>query len=103
MNTHKYPLLILCLLTGFIFLFSCKKDNNKPSTYNTDKSALTSLIDSATSVYNNSVEGKKAGEYAPGSRALLDSIIQLATTVSQSNAYTQQEVDMQRKTCVGLL
>jgi hypothetical protein len=92
MNTYKYPLILLCLLTG-CFLFSCKKDDNKPSTYNTDKSALNALIDSATNIYNTSVEGKKAGQYSPGSRSVLDSTIQLATAVSQSNVYTQQEVD----------
>ena len=87
-----YFLLIFLFLTGTAVLFSCKKDN-APATYNSDKSALNALIDSATSVYNNSVEGKKAGEYAVGSRAPLDSVIQLATTISQSNAYPQQDVN----------
>ena len=71
--------------------YSCKKDD-KPSTYNSDKTALNSVIDSATTIYNNSMEGKKAGEYAAGSRAPLDSTIQLATAISQSSAYPQQDV-----------
>ncbi len=90
---RTFYLIIFLLLTGFVFLDSCKKDDNKPSTYNSDESALTALIDSATNIYNTSIEGKKAGEYAIGSRQPLDSTIRLATTISQSNAYPQQEVN----------
>ena len=84
---------ISVLFLAVAVLFSCKKSDNKPATYNSDKSALLSLIDSATTVYNTSAEGKKAGQYAVGSRQPLDSTIQLAATVSQSNAYPQQEVN----------
>ncbi len=91
---RQYSFLIaFFLLAGISVLFSCKKNDSAPATYNTDKSTLNSVIDSATTIYNNSVEGKKAGEYAVGSRAPLDSNIQLAASISQSNGYTQQEVD----------
>ena len=80
-------------LAGLLVLSSCKKDSNGPATYNADKSALLSLIDSATNIYNTSVEGKKAGQYAVGSRQPFDSTIQLAVAVSTSNAYPQQDVN----------
>ena len=89
---YNYFILLFFFIAGIAVIDSCKKDDNTPVTYNSDKSALNSLIDSATSIYNNSVEGKKAGEYAVGSRQPLDSSIQLAKSISESNAYTQQEV-----------
>lgn len=90
---RKYSIIAFLFMAGIAVLFSCKKDNNTPATYNSDKSALTSLIDSATNIYNTSAEGKKAGQYAVGSRQPLDSNVLLATSISQSNAYTQQEID----------
>ena len=84
-------IIVILLLSGTT-IFSCKKDE-KPTTYNSDKTTLNSVIDSATNIYNNSEEGKKAGEYAPGSRSPLDSTIQLAVSISQSNAYPQQDIN----------
>jgi hypothetical protein len=71
---------------------SCKK-NSSPASYNTNKAALTAAIDSLTNVYNSTVDGTKPGQYAPGARAALDSVIALATTVSSSTTYTQQQVN----------
>ena len=71
---------------------ACKK-NSSPGSYNTNKAALTAAIDSLTNVYNTTVDGTKPGQYAPGARAALDSVIALATTVSASTAYTQQQVN----------
>lgn len=71
---------------------SCKK-NSGPSSYTTNKAALTAAIDSLTNVYNSTQDGTKPGDYAIGARAALDSVIKLATEVSQSNAYTQQQVN----------
>ena len=95
MNRINISTYILCgiafaLLLGTIP--SCKK-NSSPASYNTNKAALTAAIDSLTTVYNSTVDGTKPGQYAPGARAALDSVIALATTVSSSTAYTQQQVN----------
>ena len=84
---------LFVFITGTAVFFSCKKSDNTPSDYQADKSGLTSIIDSATTIYNNSAEGKKAGEYSVGSRAPFDSTIQLAMSIVQSDAYPQQEVN----------
>jgi hypothetical protein len=71
---------------------SCKK-NTSPASYVTNKTALNAAIDSLTTVYNSTVDGTKPGDYAVGARAALDSVINLATEVSTSTAYTQQEIN----------
>jgi hypothetical protein len=83
-------LAVVVLLFGGII--SCKK-NNTPSSYVTSKAALTAAIDSLTKVYNTTQDGTKPGDYAAGARAALDSVINLATEVSASTAYTQQQVN----------
>jgi hypothetical protein len=90
-KTSKYIsyLIAFALLLGTIV--SCKK-NSSPASYNTNKAALTAAIDSLTAVYNSTVDGTKPGDYAPGAREALDSVIALATEVSNSTAYTQQEI-----------
>ncbi len=71
---------------------SCKK-NNAPTSYNTDKTTLNSVIDSLTAVYGSTMDGTKPGDYAVGARAALDSVIKLATQVAGSTAYTQLEIN----------
>lgn len=72
---------------------SCKKDSNTQQNYNADKTRLKQLIDSLTNVYNTTTEGTKPGNYAVGSRAALDSVLNLANQVYDANKYTQQEVN----------
>jgi hypothetical protein len=88
--TYIFCSVAIALLVGVAA--SCKK-NSSPASYNTNKAALTAAIDSLTNVYNTTVDGTKPGQYAPGARAALDSVIGLATLVSNSTAYTQQEVN----------
>ena len=91
-KTSKYIsyLIAFALLVGAIA--SCKK-NSSPASYTTNKAALLAAIDSLTTVYNSTVDGTKPGDYAPGARAALDSVIALATEVSTSTAYTQQQIN----------
>lgn len=89
-KNKKYFLLFIVALLAII---SCKKDNNNNQNYNTDKTALNHIIDSATAAYNSAVEGKQAGNYAPGAKDALNKAIQLAKQVSVSAAYPQREVD----------
>jgi len=81
--------MVVLLLGGIV---SCKK-NNTPSSFVTNKASLTAAIDSLTNVYNTTQDGTKPGDYAAGARAALDSVINLATEVSTSTAYTQQQVN----------
>jgi hypothetical protein len=86
-------LLSLFLLAGLVLISSCKKDNGGGGTYTTDKSALNALIDSVNTILSTTAEGNKPGEYAVGSKEILDSIVQLATDIAASDSYTQQQVD----------
>ncbi len=95
MNRIKF---LTYIAYGFVIVYfvgvaaSCKKSSS-PASYNTNKAALTAAIDSLTTVYNSTVDGTKPGQYAAGARAALDSVIALATMVSSSTAYTQQQVN----------
>ena len=90
----SHYILYLALAGGLLTAtVSCKKNNGAPATYETNKTVLNAVIDSLTNVYNNSVEGTKPGTYAVGARKALDSVIQLATEVSSSNTFTQQQVN----------
>jgi hypothetical protein len=51
------------------------------------------VIDSLTAVYNSAVEGNKPGDYVPGAKAALDSVINLALGVASANTYSQEQVN----------
>ncbi len=90
---NKILLLGLVITVVCVEIFSgCKKHTATPQ-YNTDKSALNSLIDSATTFLNNIQEGNKPGEYAPGSKDTLNATISLALQVKNQNIFTQQQVN----------
>lgn len=76
----------------FCFIFSCKKDSSNPD-YNADKTQLKSMLDSLTAVSGAAVEGSKPGQYIPGAKEALDSVINLGASVYTSATYTQQEVN----------
>lgn len=75
-----------------IFTLSSCKDEPEIVNYASDKSALSQLKDSLTSVYNLSIEGHDVGQYPRHARAELKSSLDLAASVT-SGAYTQQEVN----------
>jgi hypothetical protein len=70
---------------------SCKKSNSSPN-YNANKTALGLQIDSANALYSAAVEGKQAGDYTVGSKAVLKQAIDLANGV-KSGTFTQQQVN----------
>ncbi len=70
---------------------SCKKTAAKPD-YNSNKTILSTETDSLTTVYNQAVEGKQAGDYVPGSKAALQTAITLAQSVV-AGQFTQQQVN----------
>lgn len=80
------------MMIAVIAIFqSCKKSSSTPD-YNSDKSALTLQIDSATTLYNAAVEGKQAGDYVPGSKVALQTAITLSKSVV-AGQFTQQQVN----------
>ncbi|MHA4809427.1 LamG domain-containing protein [Flavitalea flava] len=91
-NKHIFLyLLAACLVTGSIV--SCKKNDNPAPNYNADKTRLKAVIDSLTTVYTNSIEGNKPGQYVPGARTFLDSVINLAAQVNTGTTFTQEQVN----------
>ena len=93
MRSNKHILLFIllgCILSGYII--SCKKNSTTPD-YTPDKIRLKEVIDSLTAVSNASVEGNKPGQYIPGAKEALDSVINLGTEVVSSNSYTQEQVN----------
>ena len=93
MRVSKYFLVagvLVFILTGL--LFSCKKDSTTQN-YNADKTELKSMIDSLTIVSAQAVEGNKPGQYIPGSKEALDSVIALGQDVYSATNYTQEQVD----------
>jgi hypothetical protein len=92
-STYSSYAIAFALFVGLLAIAASCKKNSSPASYDTNKAALTSAIDSLTTVYNSTVDGTKPGDYAPGARTALDSVIALATTVSASSAYTQQEIN----------
>ncbi len=87
MRTIKYSFLLLALgLT-----FACKKNQQAPD-YNSDKSRLSQLTDSLMTVYGNSVEGNKPGDYGTGARESLKAALDLAAQV-ESGKFTQESVN----------
>jgi hypothetical protein len=73
-------------------IFSCKKDDSSPD-YNADKTKLKAMLDSLTAVSAAAVEGSKPGQYTPGAKHALDSVIGLGESVYNAATYTQQQVN----------
>ena len=91
MKQVKRIVTALIMLTAVITIFQSCKKNSSAADYNSDKSKLTLQIDSATTLYNSATEGKQAGQYSVGSKAVLKIAITLATNVT-TGSYTQQPV-----------
>lgn len=92
-NFKKYHLVFLFCGILLFTVISCKKNQSPAPNYNADKTILKQVIDSLTVVYNNSIEGNKPGEYVPGAREALDSVIQLGNIVLSTNTFTQEQVN----------
>jgi hypothetical protein len=83
---------VAALLCCLVLIISCSKHHSSPD-YNADKSNLSHLIDSLTTVYSAAVEGNKPGNYNTGAKASLKSAIDLATQVKTGNTFTQEAVN----------
>lgn len=89
---NKYSNFFIALILLTCSFYACKKSTNQ-AVYNPDKVKISTVIDSATIFYTNSVEGKRAGNYSVGSRTDLKTAIDLATAVKGASQYSQQEVN----------
>jgi hypothetical protein len=93
MKQLKKIVTALIMLAAVITIFqSCKKSDDTAN-YNADKSKLSLQIDTANALYNAAVEGKQAGEYSVGSKAIFKVSINLAQSVLTGNTFTQYQVN----------
>ncbi|GAA4003878.1 hypothetical protein GCM10022408_14420 [Hymenobacter fastidiosus] len=97
MKKQKFYLLILSWLCfGAMAAFSsCSEsdDDNTTPQVNSNKTTLTAVIDSVTTIYTGAVEGVKPGTYAVGSRATLKTAIDLGTATKNDATATQAAVN----------
>jgi hypothetical protein len=68
------------ILSAAVFFTSCKKDEEKVPT-NIDKVELQDLYNECVALHDGAVEGANAGQYAPGSKADFQIVIDAAKTV----------------------
>ncbi|MCC8426316.1 LamG domain-containing protein [Mucilaginibacter sp. UR6-11] len=90
-NLKKYMAMIFAAGAVMLLIGSCKKSESQAD-YNSNKAALSLQIDSAQNLYTTAVEGKAAGNYSIGSKAVLKTAIDLANGV-KTGRFTQQEVN----------
>jgi hypothetical protein len=92
MKKLKELITVVIMVMALAVVFqSCKKSAAKPD-YNSNKTKLIAETDSLTTVYNQAVEGKQAGDYVIGSKAALQTALTLAKSV-QTGQFTQQQVN----------
>lgn len=85
-----FTAIILTMFAVAFVIQSCSK-NNAPAPRG-NASVLTIAIDSATTLYNNTVAGHQAGEYDSTQRVLLNNTIATANSVV-SGSFTQQQIN----------
>ena len=96
MKKQKFYLFVFAwlLLGTMAVISSCSKTNDSGTPQvNADKTKLTALIDSVNQVSNAAVEGTKPGKYAVGSKATLQTAIDLATATKNDAAASQAAVN----------
>jgi hypothetical protein len=81
--------MIIPLSVG-LFISGCKDDEECPTV---DYTTLDATIQQAQDLYDNAVEGTAIGEYQAGSKAELQTAIDLATSVRNTDCVTQAELD----------
>jgi len=91
---RKSQIWLLSMLTLFtigIVLNGCKEDDDPCTTG--DKTALNQAITDAQALHDGATEGTLPGEYLAGSKATLQTAIDLAKGVRDTDCVTQQELD----------
>ena len=90
-NFKTKAILFALLIAGFTFMQSCSKDDNKAATLN--KASLEAVIASTNATLAAAVEGSAKDQFVVGSKAELQTSINLATTVLNSTTSTQVQID----------
>jgi hypothetical protein len=90
-NFRTKAILFALLISGFTFMQSCSKDENNATPIN--KAILEALIASTNVTLAAAVEGSAKDQYVMGSKAELQTSINLATTVLNSATSTQVQID----------
>ena len=92
MKTNKFNFLTIALLMASLMfaIVSCNKDDDDDVV---TKTALQTKITEATTLLSTTEEGTAEGQYLPGSKAILQSVIDAAQIVYDDPTSTQVEVD----------
>lgn len=78
------------LAAMIITVASCSKDDDEVVVV---KTALEAKITEATTLLSETAEGTAEGQYLPGSKAVLQSVIDAAQVISNSETVKQEDVD----------
>ena len=84
--------MLLIPLSMGIVLSGCKDDEDEPCP-SVNYTALDQEIDDAQALHDGATEGTDPGEYLPGSKATLQTSIDLATDVRNTTCVTQAALD----------
>jgi len=82
--------LMILPLSAALFISSCKDDKDCPTV---DYTTLDAAIADAQTLHDDAVEGTALGEYQAGSKAELQTAIDLAQSVRDKDCVTQSELD----------
>jgi len=85
--------MLLIPLSMGIVLSGCKDDYDEDVCPTVTKTAIDQAIADAQTLHDGAVEGENPGEYLEGSKAELQTSIDLATTVRNTNCVTQASLD----------
>ncbi len=91
-RTKKFITAAIMMMAAIVIFHSCKKSESAQN-YNSDKSKLSLVIDTATALYDTTKAGKQENEYPLTSRTALTTAISLANSVTTGNTFTQQQVN----------
>jgi len=89
---NKWSLVLIFMLTLGIVISGCKSDEPAPCP-TVDKTAINTAITSAQTMHDGAAEGTLPGEYLVGSKATLQTAIDAATTVRDTDCVTQTALD----------
>jgi hypothetical protein len=92
-KTQIWMLALLIPLTMGIVFSGCKEEDDPPPCPTVDYTSIDAAIAEAQDLHDNAVEGTNPGEYTDGSKAALQTAIDLATQVRNTNCVTQQQLD----------
>lgn len=91
MKTHLKLIFSMLAIASMAFVVACGDDDDDPIVI--DKAALATAITTANTLQSGAVEGTANGQYLRGSKEVLQTAIDLAQQVADSEIVTQIQVD----------